>query len=64
VCQAENIQVESSALNSLVEISQGDLRKAINLLQSSHRMHPDSDRILQSDVHDVACVRDVLLFHA
>lgn len=32
ICQAESIKYESSALESLIEISNGDLRKSVNLL--------------------------------
>lgn len=57
VSQAERIVIEQSAILSLVDISQGDLRKAITLLQSAHRMHPEGGKITHIDIAEVACVR-------
>ncbi len=45
------------ALASLVDVSSGDLRKAINLLQSAQRMHPQGGDITHLDIVEVACVR-------
>lgn len=38
VTEKECVKVEPGVLDSLVDISQGDLRKAITLLQSAHRL--------------------------
>jgi hypothetical protein len=45
------------ALQSLNAMSNGDLRKAINLLQSAQRMHPAGGTVTESDIIEVACVR-------
>ncbi len=49
--------IRSQALASLVDVSSGDLRKAINLLQSAQRMHPQGGDITHLDIVEVACVR-------
>ena len=36
VVQKENVNIESKAINAIINISKGDLRKALNLLQSSY----------------------------
>lgn len=34
ICENENVSIEKEAINQLVQISNGDLRKSITLLQS------------------------------
>ena len=53
--------LRSQALASLVDVSTGDLRKAINLLQSAQRMHPQGGDITHLDIVEVACVRPLRL---
>lgn len=38
ICQAENVKVSTEALESLIRISEGDLRRAITFLQSASKL--------------------------
>ncbi|XP_063772420.1 replication factor C subunit 4 [Pseudophryne corroboree] len=38
ICQKENVTITNEAITSLVEVSEGDLRKAITFLQSATRL--------------------------
>ncbi|XP_053315209.1 replication factor C subunit 4 [Spea bombifrons] len=38
ICEKENVKISNEAVNCLVEVSEGDLRKAITFLQSATRL--------------------------
>uniref|UniRef100_A0A5S6QKE7 AAA domain-containing protein n=1 Tax=Trichuris muris TaxID=70415 RepID=A0A5S6QKE7_TRIMR len=58
ICQAENVQIDPAALDVLIECSEGDLRRAINCLQSASRLKPSESIITASEVSEVCRVVD------
>lgn len=59
VCAREALRFEPEAIESVVAISRGDLRKALNLLQMAHSTKPGDAPIARADV---LFVSDVLPF--
>ncbi|UYV65259.1 hypothetical protein LAZ67_3003730 [Cordylochernes scorpioides] len=55
VCSQENIVCQPPVLQRLIDVSEGDLRKAINLLQSAHRLKVGQE-IQPEDLDDIAGV--------
>lgn len=53
ICKAENLNVEEGALARLIDLTCGDLRRAVNLLQSAAGIHQTitEDAILEVAVH-------------
>ncbi|XP_015907258.1 replication factor C subunit 4 isoform X2 [Parasteatoda tepidariorum] len=49
----ENVKLEEKVIDSIIEYSEGDLRKAITLLQSAHRLKGE-DGITATDVADIS----------
>lgn len=56
IANAENIRATDDTLRTLIESSEGDLRKAINTLQSSHRMTMDDEHLDIDDIATAACL--------
>ena len=52
----ENVSIGANAMEELIEVSQGDMRRSITYLQSLHRLN--SDEITPADVLDVAAMCD------
>jgi len=50
--EAENVQISENAVEELISVAAGDMRRAVNFLQSLHRLH--EDEITPDDVRDVA----------
>lgn len=57
ICDQESIVYDEDALEKLVKVSEGDLRKAITLLQSAHRLK-GSDGVKAVDICEIAGVID------
>jgi DNA polymerase III delta prime subunit len=55
ITSEEGIQAEPAALEELVRISDGDMRKAVTLLETSHSMF-GHHRIVQGDRGDVSAM--------
>ncbi|KAL4597464.1 replication factor C subunit 4 [Arapaima gigas] len=55
ICEKENLKYTKEAIAALVKVSEGDLRKAITLLQSAARLNGDK-LIAESDVVEIAGV--------
>ena len=53
ICKQENIQHEGSALEALVDVTDGDMRKSIMTLQSAGRSY-DSDSLKAEDIYEVS----------
>lgn len=55
ICKLEGIKYQNELLNKFVDISEGDLRKAITMLQSTHRLKGSQD-LTVDDVAETAGV--------
>jgi len=53
IASEENVTLEEGVLDSIIEYSEGDLRKAITLLQSAHRLKSD-EKITAEDIADIS----------
>jgi replication factor C subunit 2/4 len=56
VAKEESVVVQDDTLNNVIDASDGDLRKAITTLQSTHRITKPGAEISSSDVANAACV--------
>jgi replication factor C subunit 2/4 len=54
VASMEGVRCSPEAIHEMVVLSQGDLRKAITLLQSAHRIYPE--HVGQNEVREIAGV--------
>lgn len=56
ICSQENLEIEKDSLKSIVEISDGDLRRAITTLQSCFRLKCSGEekKILLEDVEEMS----------
>lgn len=54
IANTEKVQIEPEALQSIVEISAGDMRRAITTLQSCFRLKGTSHRITSADVLEMS----------
>lgn len=54
ICRSENIQYDESSLKKIIEVSRGDIRKSINILQQNTR-----DSKLMSDIIEESNVKDI-----
>lgn len=52
ICEAEKVKLGPSALDKLIELSKGDMRAAVTLLQTAHNFHGD---INEEALVEVAC---------
>lgn len=50
ICAEEKLKIEDDALKSIVDISGGDMRKAITTLQSCYRLKSGTDSLLHEDL--------------
>jgi DNA polymerase III gamma/tau subunit len=50
ICSRENLKYENNAIECVVEISLGDLRKALNLLQMANSTKTEDKKINREDV--------------
>ncbi|XP_030647808.1 replication factor C subunit 4 [Chanos chanos] len=55
ICQKENLKYSKEAIDALVRVSEGDLRKAITYLQSAARLNSDKE-ITENSVIEIAGV--------
>ncbi|CAK4202253.1 unnamed protein product [Aphanomyces euteiches] len=60
VCEQENVSISNEATTTLLEVSGGDLRKAINYLQSANQLN--GDQITEDDILAIAGVAPKALF--
>ncbi|KAI9179898.1 Subunit of heteropentameric Replication factor C (RF-C) [Blastocladiella emersonii ATCC 22665] len=56
IAAAEGVQVDDEALDAMMRVSEGDMRKAIMLLQSASRLVGSSGAVTSAIVHDIAGV--------
>ncbi|CDJ60629.1 replication factor C small subunit, putative [Eimeria maxima] len=56
ICKAENLNVEEGALARLIDLTCGDLRRAVNLLQSAAGIH---QTITEDAILEVAVVNEI-----
>ncbi|ETV98633.1 hypothetical protein H310_08750 [Aphanomyces invadans] len=61
VCKEEQISINESAAKVLMDVSGGDMRKAINYLQSAHQL--SGDKITEDAILAIAGVAPKELFH-
>lgn len=54
ICYKENIKINDEALEAISYVSEGDLRKAIGLIDSSHISNTKNDYINVSDIYEIA----------
>jgi replication factor C subunit 2/4 len=50
ICEEEKLKIEEDALKSIVDISGGDMRKAITTLQSCYRLKCGTDSLLDDNL--------------
>jgi replication factor C small subunit len=51
IAHAEKIELEKEAINAIIYVSQGDMRKAINVMQAAASLH---QKITEKSIYDVA----------
>lgn len=56
ISETENVKASDETLQSLIAASEGDLRKAINTLQSAHRMLADDEELTTALMSATACL--------
>lgn len=56
IADKEHVKVSDDTLRALIEAADGDLRKAINTLQSSHRMKEVDEALTMNDIATAACL--------
>lgn len=59
ICEKEGVQCKADALETLIEASDGDLRRAITYLQSTSSIKTDT-AISVDDINDITGVRFLL----
>ena len=59
ICEKENVQCKADALETLIEASDGDLRRAITFLQSTSSIKTDAS-LTVDDINDITGVRFLL----
>ena len=60
ICDEENVKYNDGALKSLIETSEGDLRRAITTLQSAARLK-SGEQILEEDIFEITGKNYLLL---
>ncbi|KAG8200241.1 hypothetical protein JTE90_025017 [Oedothorax gibbosus] len=55
IASEENVKVEENVIDAVIDFSEGDLRKAITLLQSAHRLKGE-ESITENDIADISGV--------
>lgn len=56
IAKSEKVNADEQTLTNLIEASAGDLRRAINTLQSAHRMLTPGSKLNMDDVAAAACL--------
>lgn len=56
IATGENVKVSEETLKALIDASEGDLRKAINTLQSAHGMLDYGSSLSMDDIAAAACI--------
>lgn len=56
IAKSENVNASKETLCALIEASEGDLRRAINALQSAHRMIESGEALQMDDIATAACL--------
>lgn len=54
ICREENVQIDSDVFDVIVEISDGDMRRAITTLQSCFRLKTGSGKITNNDIFEIS----------
>lgn len=55
ICQQEGIHYAEGSLDSLIKVSEGDLRRAITYLQSASKLHASADDpVTPRSIHEIA----------
>lgn len=54
ICDAENVQIENNVFDVIVEISDGDMRRAITTLQSCFRLKTAQTTISKHDIFEIS----------
>jgi replication factor C subunit 3/5 len=49
ICEEENVQINDDAINTIVELAEGDMRKSINLLQAINTTHKFGNKIIDEN---------------
>ncbi|KAK7069113.1 replication factor C subunit 4 [Halocaridina rubra] len=56
ICEEENVNYEDGVVEAFIEISEGDLRRAITTVQSTARLRTEGEKITKQDVYEIAGV--------
>ncbi|XP_041358628.1 replication factor C subunit 4-like isoform X2 [Gigantopelta aegis] len=62
ICDKENVKYDETAITALINVSEGDLRKAITYLQSSFRLKGE-ENITENDISEIAGVCPEKVIH-
>ena len=64
ICEKEGVRCQGDALETLIEASDGDLRRAITFLQSTSSIKADAS-VTVDDINDITGVssKNILNFH-
>lgn len=55
ICKEENVHYAEGSLDTLIKVSEGDLRRAITFLQSASKLHAAADDpITPRSIHEIA----------
>lgn len=54
ICQAEGVSVDNGVFERIVEISDGDMRRAITTLQSCYRLKGGNQKIKENDIFEMS----------
>ena len=57
ICEKENVKCDGESLETLIEASDGDLRRAITFLQSTSSIKTDA-YVTVDDINEITGVRD------
>jgi replication factor C subunit 3/5 len=50
ICETESVDIMEDALDIIIKLSEGDMRKSINLIQAINTVFTKKDKIVQNDV--------------
>ncbi|XP_001633013.2 replication factor C subunit 4 [Nematostella vectensis] len=61
ICVKEEVNCEDKAIDEVIKISEGDMRKAITFLQSAHRLKGDSGIVAEDIIEIAGAIPDNLI---